>query len=668
MTSAGFAEWSKTSEASVARFDAAMESVRVSMGQNLVGPMDVARDTMTGLAQAFVELPAPMQAVVSWGAAVAGVGLTLAGGFLLAAPRISATKAAFADLALAMPKTIGAMRGLGSLLAGPFGIALGAATGLVLAYANAKADRNRRADNFLMILGQEIDLVNLTADAYDNLSAATRKGFAENLIAEHDQLLGLLERTGVALDDVVRVLLGDTGPAYDRVSAAIDEHTSKTFLQKDGYERLAGPGQELARIIGWNGDAMEEAARKQEHLNSISDETEEGFEGIAGAAAETSPALEALAGAFNLVADDAAAAAQEMLDSWAEGASQFGDIMDAYNNVLDSKQEKERESAEAAAEAAGETSASWEAFSKDVKVSIDEYIAELERMVADQAAGADNMVQLAGRVPPGMFDELARLGPEGAPLVAELVRAGDSELKRVGELWPHTTAEGMRSVTDAIADTDIILRAVADQLGQGVANSLRDGMRKNSTNVFQEAERQGILIDDGVGVNRPRTVKASVKVEGLQSAEWAINNVARTRTAMINIGTSTRPVMQPAGGGQKSFSHGGLITGPGGPTDDRIPIMASNREFMIRNRAVEHFGVPFFDALNDLRLPGMAAGGLIGAQSSIPMPRQAGQAVHVNVTLSPGMDEHGVMGAIVKGLRHEVHHRGGSVQATLGGR
>jgi hypothetical protein len=51
-----------------------------------------------------------------------------------------------------------------------------------------------------------------------------------------------------------------------------------------------------------------------------------------------------------------------------------------------------------------------------------------------------------------------------------------------------------------------------------------------------------------------------------------------------------------AGGG--TFAAGGLITGRGTGTSDSIHAMLSNREFVIKNAAVEKFGVGFFDQLN----------------------------------------------------------------------
>ena len=45
-------------------------------------------------------------------------------------------------------------------------------------------------------------------------------------------------------------------------------------------------------------------------------------------------------------------------------------------------------------------------------------------------------------------------------------------------------------------------------------------------------------------------------------------------------------------------AEGGLITGPGGPTDDSIFTRLSNGEFFARAAAVDRFGPDFFNALN----------------------------------------------------------------------
>lgn len=51
------------------------------------------------------------------------------------------------------------------------------------------------------------------------------------------------------------------------------------------------------------------------------------------------------------------------------------------------------------------------------------------------------------------------------------------------------------------------------------------------------------------------------------------------------------------------FSTGGAISGPGGPTDDKIPAMLSNGEYVIKASTVSKFGMGFMNKLNQGILP-----------------------------------------------------------------
>lgn len=79
------------------------------------------------------------------------------------------------------------------------------------------------------------------------------------------------------------------------------------------------------------------------------------------------------------------------------------------------------------------------------------------------------------------------------------------------------------------------------------------------------------------------------------------------------------------GGGPQSNAQGGHVRGPGTGTSDSILSWLSNGEYVIRAAAVKKFGVGFFAALNNLRSPGFASGGLVSAASAIlpPIPRFA---------------------------------------------
>lgn len=108
-----------------------------------------------------------------------------------------------------------------------------------------------------------------------------------------------------------------------------------------------------------------------------------------------------------------------------------------------------------------------------------------------------------------------------------------------------------------------------------------------------------------------KATRIAVSVDGLAAAEAAIGRLTRPR--LVQITTSTNANIAEAKANQKKKAAGGLVTGPGGPTDDLIPALLSNREYVIRASAVQRYGVGFFDAANAERL---ASGGQPGGGGS----------------------------------------------------
>jgi TP901 family phage tail tape measure protein len=72
------------------------------------------------------------------------------------------------------------------------------------------------------------------------------------------------------------------------------------------------------------------------------------------------------------------------------------------------------------------------------------------------------------------------------------------------------------------------------------------------------------------------------------------------------------------GGGVQRRAQGGLITGPGGPTEDRVPVLASPGEFVINARAARAIGLDSLNALNGTTstrgADALAAGASLGFQ------------------------------------------------------
>jgi len=92
----------------------------------------------------------------------------------------------------------------------------------------------------------------------------------------------------------------------------------------------------------------------------------------------------------------------------------------------------------------------------------------------------------------------------------------------------------------------------------------------------------------------------------------------------------------PGGGAApEGKATGGLIRGPGGPTDDRAGLYAlSDMEYVVKGAAVQHYGVQLFDALNSLSVGGFASGGRVGgvAMPSSSGPNHGGSSI-LNLTI-----------------------------------
>lgn len=67
------------------------------------------------------------------------------------------------------------------------------------------------------------------------------------------------------------------------------------------------------------------------------------------------------------------------------------------------------------------------------------------------------------------------------------------------------------------------------------------------------------------------------------------------------------------------MASGGLVRGPGTGTSDSIFARLSNNEYVVKAKAVAHYGAGLFDRLNNLQMPNLAfaGGGLVGGGSSM---------------------------------------------------
>jgi len=117
---------------------------------------------------------------------------------------------------------------------------------------------------------------------------------------------------------------------------------------------------------------------------------------------------------------------------------------------------------------------------------------------------------------------------------------------------------------------------------------------------------------------------ANIKTAGSDLVSWLssqISSLSSSLSALLGQASSA------PGGNLEGYASGGMVRGPGTGTSDSVLARLSAGEFVMKTRAVDHWGPQFLHALNSLRNPfGFAEGGLVGLGSSLMPPSAPGFA------------------------------------------
>lgn len=556
----------------------------ITLGETLLPVLGGAAKGLSGLVEAISSAPEAVQHAIGLFGSLAGLISIIGGGALIAVPKVHAFRATLEVMGGTAAKVNKGLGKVGSFLAGPWGAAIAGATILAGVFASKTRD----------IEGAQRELADALRASNGEFDAQSRQQFFAS--DEYQEIADVVERAGISHGEYIDAIIKG-GPALEAMRTKLDDVAAAEIL-KSPTGLILG--------ISKTGDAARAASGHIDILRTIitgSVADWEASEDAAGGAAETmaeipevtedvDPAMQALGESFGAAAEEAAKAAQEMVDAWAEAVASFIDSGDAYQTVLDRKEESERETAEKTADATKKAGDSWEDYVKDVKVTAEEYIAELEKQVKAQRDWKKNMIDLAARVPAEMLDHYARLGPEGAAEVQLLHDMTDKQLQRVVQAFKARSDESASGFARNLADAQPILEAITLEMGKKAANRVAEGMRKNGGNVFKAAEDQGILIDKGIGVDDVRVVYADVNAaKGIREAHKFASEVNEALSSISDeqVELKMRAKFQTA----KNLLNqrdGGAISGPGGPRDDLIPAMLSDGEHVIPANEVQRAG------------------------------------------------------------------------------
>lgn len=185
-----------------------------------------------------------------------------------------------------------------------------------------------------------------------------------------------------------------------------------------------------------------------------------------------------IGGATEITATIVDKATSDMAKSWQDTFTSFDTIERAYESALDK-------------------------LSGKTTLTKDQYIKELQKMVAEQEQWAANMTKLAGRVPEEMLDELRKLGPAGAAQVALLASMSDAQLQQVIALYMRSGAAAAQGFAAGITGQLNAIEAAASAARVAASRGMQ-----------QQRQGGGFAHGGIVGAGEPVTYAASGGVRG----------------------------------------------------------------------------------------------------------------------------------------------------------
>lgn len=348
--------------------------------------------------------------------------------------------------------------------------------------------------------------------------ARTIEGAAERVEQAEDRLADAQR----AARDAQRALIDARREAADQLRELSDRIVDAELSEEAATLRLIRAGNQLAEVNRDRGasdldrreaalaiaQARRNLAQVQEDLAALrSEEADAQRAGVEGSDL-VQEALQRQREAAEGVID----AQEGVADAQRESARAMSDAAQRVADAQESMAEAAEDATKVIEDSAGGAGSAMRGLADDTTVTVDEYIAELDRMVREQEEWAQNLIDLSAKVPPAMLDELARLGPEGSAEVALLNSMSSAELDKVIGLFERKGRTSGRGFAENLAEAGPVLARVAKSQGRRTANQLAAEMLRSGDNVFEAAKRLGVFIDRGLGGDRSITVRVNEQI------------------------------------------------------------------------------------------------------------------------------------------------------------
>jgi tape measure domain-containing protein len=571
------------------RVKAAWRDLSGELMAPMVGPngggflIDVANGAANAM-RAFESLPTPIKTTSETVTLLVGGTALLAGGLLVLAPRIAATKLALADMGRTGALLSGGLSKAGSaskMLGGPLVIAT-----VALGYFAQQAQESKaRVDEMAASLDAQ------TGAVTDNTRAWVNKNLSDSgALAEANRL-------GISVGDVTDAVLGNSA-ALVRVTAAVNAYDESLPNNRKGMLQSATTHHLLSNAISGGNDELNKGIEKTKLLAEANDA------GGAAAGGAVAP-VDVLATAQTDLATETQKA-KDAIDAEVQA------LQDSGLMVL-STRAATRDFAQAQRDATAALKENGKSLA-DGTVKGDANRAALDKVASSALGLADSIYKQTGSE-----DKMrGSLIKSRAALVETAMKFGMTKAQ-----------------ANAYADSIIKIPAhktTQVELDSAVAKAKAKELQAQ-INAIVQGKVPGLSVDNAAG--KAKIAALQKQIDALHGKKIAIN--VNTHSYSTGPGGSGGPVA--------GIAAGGYIRGPGTTTSDSIPSLLSDKEYVVKAKAVDYYGVGTMDAINSMRF---AAGGYVGQRSTVSAAGPSLVGVAIEGTLDMGNGLIGVMRGVVK--------------------
>lgn len=576
------------------KLQSAFQSGLIEAGSSADGALRPLVQTLTNVLTAINGLPEPLKGVGLGATAVVGGVSLLAGGLLLAVPRIVEFRAALATLREGGVTARSSLNSVTKFMTGPWGIALSVAAAAAAVFATQQL--------------QSAQYTQTLRDSLDSTTGALTKNTSElvsNALAARTTIFGAeiggssafdkAKRLGISLETVTKAAQGNT-KAYRELKRAQDEIRSSndneaiTKKYGEGLSSAAGDITELVQAVDKQRDSLKNSKGQ--------------FDQLAEAQGDSADSSQDAAAGLGQVADSAEDATQAITDT-ANAIKGFNsaqldvnstqrDFEAAIDAVSDSVKENGK-SLDVTTEKGRANSATLDSIAQSTL----NYAAALYQQTGSQ----DDATKALNS---GRDSLIAALGQYG--VTGQAAQDYANKILGTPESWSTLF---IAETDDANAKADEVKRRADDATKKRIAvvhGEVKDALAKideTKRRLASVPPSKRTQVQAEVAQAQANLLAVLRTLNSLQSKTLTVTTVNRKVTESINAGAAP-------GAAKAAYATGGHVRGPGTGTSDSIPAYLSNGEYVVKASSVRKYGTPMLDHINAGRF---ADGGLVSLRT-----------------------------------------------------